>query len=124
MEVSEETHPRDLNSYKFELLWGGRPSYLHMYLNFLNGKDSNTKSTNCHGIVCFLLNRISYTPKRNRTVIKETTETSSSALFCDIHLNIGKKILKITKGQSESAYLRRTDNTMAKRKRQQMSNFY
>jgi len=28
-----------------------------------------------------------------------------------------KKSLKIAKGQSESVYLRRTDNTMAKRKR-------
>ena len=31
-------------------------------------------------------------------------------------LNVTKKSLKIPKGQSESVYRRRTDNTMAKRK--------
>jgi hypothetical protein len=30
---------------------------------------------------------------------------------------MSKKILKIPKGQSETVYRRRTDNTMAKRKR-------
>ena len=33
-----------------------------------------------------------------------------------ISLNVGRKSLKIPKGQSESVYRRRTDNTMAKRK--------
>jgi hypothetical protein len=71
--------------------------------------------------------------------MKETTETAGSASFLDIYLkfwnkwstfyltlwqkrglqfyhNLDKKSLKIPRGLSESVYLRKTDNTMAKRK--------
>jgi hypothetical protein len=37
-------------------------------------------------------------------------------VFCFVFLRHSTKSLKIPKGQSESVYRRRTDNTMAKRK--------
>jgi hypothetical protein len=39
-----------------------------------------------------------------------------------ILVKIDKKSLKIPKGQSESVYRRRTDNTMAKRKKYKRTN--
>jgi hypothetical protein len=38
------------------------------------------------------------------------------------HANVNVKSLKIPKGQTEFVYPRRTDNTMAKRKKQKRTN--
>jgi len=39
-----------------------------------------------------------------------------------MHANVNVKSLKIPKGQTEFVYPRRTDNTMAKRKKQKRTN--
>ena len=53
---------------------------------------------------------LKYNSKHVRTIKSKITHTQLTVVF------VLKKNLKIPKGQSESVYRRKTDNTMAKRK--------
>jgi hypothetical protein len=56
-------------------------------------------------------------PKWTRkTVERDKINTHNYITFLALYMHFSKKSLKIPKGQSESVYRRRTDNTMAKRK--------
>jgi hypothetical protein len=62
---------------------------------------------------------------RHVTVILDKNKintTSSKIVFFGHNPTYLKKSLKIPKGQSESVYRRRTDNTMAKRKKYKRTN--
>ena len=84
----------------------------------MSEKQKNRKTSIFHIVIM----EVSFTRKRADNLKKKPTNNDFIALNFDVNNVLGMELvpsmksLKIPKGQSESVYRRRTDNTMTKRK--------